>query len=112
MAAALPTSVPHRVWEVRRGRKISDFAEYEHLAALQQIVASTPELSAEIGRDYLIKPDVTVGIRVSPTELRLHAAIPCKWTMRSDRVQNITPGGVMTRRQRLEVGIEAFARQG
>jgi len=100
VATVLPTSVPHRNWEVRRGRKISDFAEYEHLAALQRIVASTPELSAEIGRDYLIKPDVTVGIRVSQTELRLHAAIPCKWTMRSDRVQNIRHEGVILTRHR------------
>jgi hypothetical protein len=98
--AVLPIRAAHRTWEIRRGRTINDFWEYQHLATLQRIVASTPELSAEIGRDYLIKPDVTVGIRIGKDELRLHAAIPCKWTMRSDRVQNIRHEGVILTRHR------------
>jgi hypothetical protein len=42
--------------------------------------------------DYLIKPDVTAGlvrVRTSTGLPPLHAAISCKWTIRSDRVQNI-----------------------
>jgi hypothetical protein len=42
--------------------------------------------------DYLIKPDVTVGLAGVRTGMGLpplHAPISCKWTIRSDRVQNI-----------------------
>ena len=99
IASTLPSMVPGRAWEIKRGRKISDFSEYEHLATIQRLVATHPTLS-ETGGDYLIKPDVTVAIRVSQTELRLHAAIPCKWTIRSDRVQNIRHEGVILTRHR------------
>jgi hypothetical protein len=41
----------------------------------------------------LIEPDVTAGIIEDPhnpnSGLFLHAAVSCKWTIRSDRVQNI-----------------------
>ena len=51
-----------------------------------------PELRVTIGTDYLIKPDVTVALGDVSTASwlpPLHAAISCKWTIRSDRVQNI-----------------------
>jgi NgoMIV restriction enzyme len=49
-------------------------------------------LIISLGMDYLIKPDVTVGlagVRTGSGLPPLHAAISCKWTIRSDRVQNI-----------------------
>jgi predicted transcriptional regulator len=83
---------PQRNWEVVRGRIITDFAQYEHLRRVDQLVRQSPELRVTLGRDYLIKPDVTVGLRERSAIGRspfLHAAISCKWTIRSDRVQNI-----------------------
>jgi hypothetical protein len=53
----------------------------------------------EIGRDYVIRPDVTVGIRRGEA-LFLHAAISCKWTIRSDRVQNVRHEAVILTRHR------------
>src|SRR6185437_9172565 len=73
-----------------------------------------PELAAALGNDYTIAPDVVIARGLEPDEsinasdvlvdnsvsrlasLRegnggrplLHASISCKWTIRSDRVQN------------------------
>jgi hypothetical protein len=61
----------------------------------------TGTLGVEIGRDYLIKPDVTVGVILADAEPpSLHAAISCKWTIRSDRVQNIRHEGIILTRHR------------
>ncbi|WP_225096267.1 NgoMIV family type II restriction endonuclease [Streptomyces sp. CoH27] len=83
---------PDRQWIVQRGVKARQFAQYRHLNALDDLVKSNPELRITIGTDYLVKPDVTVGIPCdSPLTDGfpvLHAAISCKWTIRSDRVQN------------------------
>jgi hypothetical protein len=92
LASALPQLDARRGWEVARGRIVTDFAQYAHLAELDVLVRHNPHLRVTIGRDYLIKPDVTVGIVDETTLDRhpfLHAAIACKWTIRSDRVQNI-----------------------
>jgi hypothetical protein len=92
LAAALPQIDARRGWEVARGRIITDFVQYAHLAEVDVLVRQSPELRVTIGRDYLIKPDVTVGIAGETALDRhpfLHAAISCKWTIRSDRVQNI-----------------------
>lgn len=81
-----------RHWKINRNRVITDFAQYSHLKRVDELVRSSPELRITIGRDYLIKPDVTVGILdldVLGAAPFLHAAISCKWTIRSDRVQNI-----------------------
>jgi hypothetical protein len=81
-----------RTWQVRRGALITDYCQYVHLLALNQLVSSNPTLSVTIGQDYLIKPDVVVGLLGVPTVNGLpllHAAVSCKWTIRSDRVQNI-----------------------
>lgn len=105
-------------WEIGKGRggrlAIAQYDQYEHLASLAELAKETPSLSAAIGSDYLIKPDVVV-IRFPEddseintpksivddsvaklTSLRaannpkpiLHASISCKWTLRSDRAQN------------------------
>ena len=98
---ALPAVHPARAWEVDHRKRITDFRQYEHLTRLDSIVREHPTLRSEIGLDYLIKPDVTVGIIIAggPPPL-LHAAISCKWTIRSDRVQNIRHEGVILTRSR------------
>lgn len=94
--------------------KTSDFAQYEHLAYLSELVAQNKQLSTVIGTDYLVAPDLIIyrdlcddaqintgAVFVDDTvstmaALRkqnggkplLHASISAKWTMRSDRAQN------------------------
>lgn len=92
LTAALPALAPGRRWDVRRGQVVASFAQYEHLYEVDRLVSANPELRVTIGKDYLIRPDVTVGLHDLSTLGRrpfLHAAISCKWTIRSDRVQNI-----------------------
>jgi NgoMIV restriction enzyme len=81
-----------REWLVGRGTVITGFDQYAHLSAVDSLVRANPELRITIGMDYLIRPDVTVGLGHAVTASGLpplHAAISCKWTIRSDRVQNI-----------------------
>jgi len=71
---------------------VTDYSQYVHLLHLNQLVIDNPTLSVTIGQDYLIKPDVLIGLEDVPTVNGLpllHAAVSCKWTIRSDRVQNI-----------------------
>lgn len=94
--------------------KTWDFAQYEHLSYLSQIVSENKRLSTTLGNDYMIAPDVVVyralyedeeinhGSSVISDEVckmadlrkknggkpLLHASISAKWTMRSDRAQN------------------------
>jgi hypothetical protein len=92
LAHGLAQRVPARQWDVKRGALITDYSQYVHLLQLNQLVASNPTLSVTIGQDYLIKPDVVVALADVPTVNGfplLHAAVSCKWTIRSDRVQNI-----------------------
>ncbi len=103
LAVELPARDPARVWKVERRRLISDFEQYRHLARLDRLIRedATGTLAVEIGRDYLIRPDVTVGVVVDPDRPPiLHAAVSCKWTIRSDRVQNIRHEGVILTRHR------------
>jgi hypothetical protein len=81
-----------REWLVGRGTVITGFDQYAHLSEVDALVRANPELRITVGMDYLIKPDVTVGLGHVETASGLpplHAAISCKWTIRSDRVQNI-----------------------
>ena len=83
---------PDRSWLAGRGTVITEFDQYAHLSEVHALVRANPELRITIGMDYLIKPDVTIGLGGVPTASGLpplHAAISCKWTIRSDRVQNI-----------------------
>ncbi|MER6789336.1 NgoMIV family type II restriction endonuclease [Streptomyces sp. NPDC000658] len=92
LSAALPKIDPSRTWRIDHQKVIADFSQYAHLGKLKQAVLRDPVLSADLGLDYLIKPDVTVGITQdssADTDPFLHAAVSCKWTIRSDRVQNI-----------------------
>ncbi|MDE0168992.1 MAG: restriction endonuclease [bacterium] len=90
--------VPNGKWTTDR-RDVTDFAQYEHLARIQLIAEANPTLRSSLGTDYLIKPDVTIGIKIGPRR-HLHAAVSCKWTIRSDRVQNIRHEGVVLTRHR------------
>ncbi len=102
----LPKTAPNRPWVVfgRKGkRQISDFLQYEHLGRLKTIMEADESglLRVEIGADYLISPDVTVGLKMDDGPPFLHAAVSCKWTIRSDRVQNIRhEGTILTRHRR------------
>lgn len=106
-------------WEIRKlGNhsriKTSAFAQYEHLAYLVELTKANRKLSAMIGNDYMVAPDIVVyrglctddeinapmlvvddesckmaDIRESNGgKAILHASISAKWTMRSDRAQN------------------------
>lgn len=95
--------------------KTSDFAQYEHLAYLNELTKANHELKASLGNDYVVAPDVVVyrdlcrddeinasreivdGDYATRADLRwmddgrkpiLHASISAKFTMRSDRAQN------------------------
>ncbi len=80
-----------RKFRVERSRIIAKFAQYEHLAAVEKLVQEdeTGHLREALGGDYLIKPDVVVSVPLDGGAPFLHAAVSCKWTIRSDRVQNI-----------------------
>lgn len=101
LSTELPRLAPGRTWSVRRHRLVSEFVQYAHLARLQHLIDSdqTRTLRSEIGSDYLVDPDVTVGLSVPIGEV-LHASVSCKWTIRSDRVQNIRHEAVILTRHR------------
>ncbi len=98
----LRLQAPDRLWDVERGGLITDFQQYRHLAKLDDLIRrdTSGTLSVEIGRDYQIRPDVTVGLSVGGPRPVLHAAVSCKFTIRSDRVQNIRHEAVMLTRHR------------
>lgn len=102
-------------WEVTdEVHKIERFEQYKHLALLNEIAQQIQQLSAIIGQDYLIKPDIVIFQHPwSDDELNtpnqivnenvakysdmrainngspiLHASVSAKWTIRSDRAQN------------------------
>lgn len=94
--------------------KTSDFAQYEHLAYLSEIISQNKILATTLGNDYIIAPDIVIYRKLyddaeinfngnfvndevcGRADLRrknggkpiLHASISAKWTMRSDRAQN------------------------
>jgi hypothetical protein len=103
LAVQLPPAMCQAPAVISRKAPITHFAQYEHLAGLTELIEidETKMLKASIGTDYLIKPDVTVGLQLDPsTSQLLHAAVPCKWTLRSDRAQNIRHEAVVLIRHR------------
>lgn len=94
--------------------KTADFAQYEHLAYLSQLVDKNKQLATMLGNDYMVAPDIVIYRNLCEDSdinrpalfiddsistyaaLRkknggkpiLHASISAKWTMRSDRAQN------------------------
>ena len=93
---------------------IARFEQYAHLSEIARLCQENKELATVIGSDYVIRPDVVLvrhlledseinekGFLVDDrtanrATLRkstggkslIHASISCKWTIRSDRVQN------------------------
>lgn len=94
--------------------KTSDFVQYEHLAYLNELTSQNAQLSAALGNDYLVAPDVVIYRELyedaeinanqcivdsdtgTMADIRkanggkplLHASVSAKFTMRSDRAQN------------------------
>ncbi len=111
----LPQPGPKRL-RIEPGRVISSFAQYAHLDEIEAAIRSNPELAASLGGDYLVNPDLVVcwgplddhelvpaigtpelpHANLSPIRSSspgpglpiLHASLSCKWSIRSDRVQN------------------------
>lgn len=106
IAMYLEESLPlGRDWVVsHKTLGIADFEQYRHLAALARKVDEdeTGTLRSQMGAagDYLIVPDVTIGIRGPWEAPMLHASVSCKWTIRSDRVQNIRHEAIVLTRHR------------
>jgi hypothetical protein len=104
LAASMPATFNGRQVLVSRRTVISDFEQYEHLATLKRLIDAdeTGTLRASIGTDYQVKPDVTIGLLGQPpgSVPHLHAAMPCKWTLRSDRAQNVRHEAVVMIRHR------------
>lgn len=102
LASELPRLDTRRPWEITRSGTISDYRQYAHLARLNDLVEADPTLKVELGQDYMISPDVTVGFMHGDVFQRpiLHAAVSCKFSIRSDRVQNIRHEGVSMIRHR------------
>lgn len=104
-------------WLFQVGGTLAGFYQYEHLAELQALVEQYPQLKQLVSSDYLVHPDIVVSRlsledavinaqqpivddetaclsplrkanRTTDTPL-LHAIISCKWTLRSDRAQNV-----------------------
>ncbi len=112
-------------WAFSVGKRVEEFEQYEHLAELEQALATHKKLRATLG-DYIIKPDIVIGRKpildseinreqeiagndiAIYTPLRysnsrkpiLHASISCKWTIRSDRSQNARTEGLNLIRSR------------
>ena len=113
-------------WRFYLNAHIQDFAQYRHLADLTEALHAHPALRAALG-DYLIAPDIIVAREPLPDEtinregnlvegrttaglspLRrvnnavplLHASVSCKWTIRSDRSQNVRTEGLNLIRNR------------
>jgi hypothetical protein len=102
LAAVLPHTRAGRTMVISRKTVVSDFEQYEHLATLKKLIDDdeTGVLRAAIGTDYQVKPDVTVGLATALGAPFLHAAVPCKWTLRSDRAQNVRHEAVVLIRHR------------
>ena len=87
-----------------RGRA-AEFSQTQHLDQIRKLTEEDQggTLRSSLGTDYLIKPDITIGIlheKRQDQQQHLHAAVSCKWTIRSDRVQNIRHEGVVLTRHR------------
>lgn len=101
----LPKLDNFRNWSVNSdSSKIWEFVQYEHLKAIDQIVLNNANLKVTLGMDYQIIPDVTVALppRNEGESEFLHGAVSCKWTIRSDRVQNIRHENLQMIRHRRE----------
>lgn len=83
---------PDRGWGITRTGGVDRFDQYRHLAELQRLFETQPDLRSTVGQDYAVSTDVMVSLP-NPRGWQgppiLHAAVSSKLTIRSDRVQNI-----------------------
>jgi len=115
-------------WRFSVQGNIKDFVQYQHLAALNELVQKDRLLRTALG-DYVVKPDVVIArmpvsdstinqqqviveakqephftpfreANQSPVHPILHASISCKFTFRSDRSQNARTEGLNLIRNR------------
>jgi len=73
----LPGYRTGRDWLIGRSKLITGFDQYAHLKEVDALVRASPQLRISLGMDYLIKPDVTVGlagVRTGSGLPPLHAA--------------------------------------
>ncbi len=92
LATQLRARDPDRTWLVTRTGTVANYAQFTHLNDLQELLEATPVLRSTFAGDYQVKTDVYVGVENSANLFEppfLHAAISSKWTIRSDRVQNV-----------------------
>lgn len=106
-------------WGFQIETPISKFEQYEHLLFLETLAREKRDIAISLGIDYLVRPDIVIyrqpiadeklvdtedeqelkdadeiakytPLRKKNTSIPiLHASISCKWTIRSDRAQNI-----------------------
>lgn len=106
-------------WHYFIESEISNFEQYRDLAEVEDELKKNKNIASTFGQDYIIKPDIIVSREtISDNEINknnklidsndkialltpsrknnfksskhiLHASISCKWTLRSDRAQNI-----------------------
>jgi NgoMIV restriction enzyme len=100
MRSQLPSLDPHRSWIIENSLSVANFDQYRHLDVLDKAVKRDVTLRTEFGRDYRVVPDVVIGVQRASLLPLLHAVISCKWSMRSDRVQNVRPEGSTLMRHR------------
>ena len=97
---SLCRDAPEREWTVGK-EKIDRFDQYRHLGNLDKVIKEHEDLAQDIGKDYLVDPDACISIPFPLTGGRfLHAAVSCKWTLRSDRAQNVRHEAVIMVRHR------------
>lgn len=96
----LPVLDISRHWIIENSLSVSLFDQYRHLDVLDRAVRNDVTLRTEFGRDYRVVPDVVIGIDRGDLDPLLHAVVSCKWSMRSDRVQNVRPEGATLMRHR------------
>ncbi len=106
-------------WHYLVETEISRFEQYKDLAEIERELKTNRKLASTFGQNYIIKPDIIIAKEAIPTDKInknhliidkndsielltpmikenqaskrhiLHASISCKWTLRSDRAQNI-----------------------
>lgn len=92
LARQLGERAKDRGWSVECGRRAATYRQFSHLDRLQELFRDNPELRSTVGQDYQVQTDVCVGVPYGEDESEgqiLHAAVSSKWTLRSDRAQNV-----------------------
>lgn len=117
-------------WHYFVEKQISDFEQYRDLAEIEKELKLNKKLASTFGQDYIVKPDIVISREpVTENEINkkdkifqktdhiatltpiikenqkkpqqiLHASISCKWTLRSDRAQNIRTEAINLLRNR------------